>query len=61
MTEFFYPWRAIVGGALAFRRFDRGFSQGLPSLLNSRPCFLGLGQRVIRKSGYRFSEKITRS
>ena len=36
-------------------------SQGLPSLLSSRPCFLGLGQRMIRKSGYRFSEKIMRS
>jgi hypothetical protein len=32
-------------GALAFRRFDRGSRQGLPSLLNSRPCFLGLGIR----------------
>ena len=30
-------------GAPAFRRFDRGSRQGLPSLLNSRPCFLGLG------------------
>ena len=52
--------RAIFGG-----RSPSGAStaalQGLPPLLNSRPCFLGLGQRMIRKSGYRFSEKIMRS
>jgi hypothetical protein len=30
-------------------------SQGLPSQLSSRPCFLRLGQRMIRKSGHRFS------